>query len=258
MVVVSTNQELPGPWKWSIAFTRFSGRGIEEKHIGSDVIVELVLRRPNRFQIESKSLLLQAKKNWTTDTRILEQAAKLSNWREAAGVINLTASRFEAFGLDAVILAKGRRPSHGSVRLSDFLANEFVGGPLGDETIAFDARRRILQWLDMNDTLVACPFGLKHRIEIEVEPPMPFRPNSNAAEIDPDEIHNHRLKAEPSEILGVPYLPNANEVKKALRQLQKTYHPDYYNDAAEFVKQAIKRRSQEINAAVGELRRKTR
>jgi hypothetical protein len=256
VTVVSFNQEIPGPWKWSMGFTRFSGRGVEEKHIGSDAIVEMLVRRPNRFEIRSKSLLLQAKKNWTKDAMILEQAAKLSNWREAAAVINLTSRRFEAFELDSVIAAKGRRPSRGGLRLSNFLAHEFVGGVVGDDTISFDARRRILQWLDMKDTLVACHFRLKHRLGIEIEPPPGPHPNNNAAQIDPDEIHDHRLKAGPTDVLSVPSLPSASQLTKALRELQKIYHPDYYNDAAVFVREAVHRRSQEINDAVAVLRSK--
>ena len=52
---------------WSISHTRFRGRGrgAAEKHIGADIIVELAVRRPNRYQANAKALLIQAKKNWT-------------------------------------------------------------------------------------------------------------------------------------------------------------------------------------------------
>ena len=256
VVEVSSEQELPGAWKWSMSHTRFgSGRGAEEKYVGADVIIELVLRRANRYRAETKGFLLQAKKNWTTDAKILGQAAKLSNWREAAAVMNLTRKHFEAFQLDDVILGKGRRPSHGAVRLSDFLVNEFVAGELGDDSLIYDARGRYLQWIDMKNTLVKCSFCCKQRYRFTIDPPAPPDPYSTSALIDPNEIQDHRLKATPVEILGVPHAPKPSEIKKALRQLQKVYHPDSYNDAAEFVKQAVNRRSQEINYAVAELRR---
>jgi hypothetical protein len=53
--------------------------------------------------VDVKTLLIQAKKNWTTDSKIIEQAGQLSTWREAAGFTNLTAERFEAFRIDDVI-----------------------------------------------------------------------------------------------------------------------------------------------------------
>jgi hypothetical protein len=255
LVEVAGQQELPGPWKWSISHTRFRGRGrgAAEKHIGADIIVELAVRWPNRYQADAKTLLIQAKKNWTNDPKIIEQAARLSTWREAAAIMNLTTQRFEAFRIDDVIAARGQRPSHIAIRLSDFFANDFVAGELGDETLLYDARRRLLQWLDMKDILVKCSFHCKHRLLITVTPPAPSGPWTNPALIEPEEIHEHRLKATPAQILGVPYSPNPSELKAARRRLQKIYHTDKHADVADFVEQAMKRRSQEINYAFAAL-----
>jgi hypothetical protein len=107
-VVDVTDAEVPGPWKWSISHTRFRGRGRDatERHVGADVIIELTIRRPNRYRADTKALLLQAKKNWTNDSKVIEQAARLSTWREAAALMNLTAEQFEAFRIDDVIAAR--------------------------------------------------------------------------------------------------------------------------------------------------------
>ena len=92
-VHVAGQSDLPGLWKWSIAHTRFRGRGrgAVEKHIGADVIIELELRSRDGYQNTTKALLIQATKDWTIDYKIVEQAARLSTWREAAAVMNLTA-----------------------------------------------------------------------------------------------------------------------------------------------------------------------
>jgi hypothetical protein len=257
VVEVAGQQELPGPWKWSISHTRLRGRGrgAAEKHVGADVIVELAVRRPNRYQVDAKTLLIQAKENWTNDSKIIEQAARLSTWQEAAAFTNLTAKRFEAFRIDDVIAARGQRPSHVAIRLSDFFANDFVSGELGDETLLYDARRRLLQWLDMKDIHVRCSFHCRHRLLITITPPAPLGPWTNPALIEPEEIHEHRLKATSAQILGVPYSPNTFELQAARRRLQKIYHTDKHADAADFVEQAMKRRSQEINYAFAALHR---
>ena len=191
LVQVALGQEIPGLWRWSISHTRFGskGRGAEEKIVGADVIVELDIRSSEQFRRDTKALLLQAKKQWSHDSRIFEQAAKLSTWREAAAVVNLTAAHIEAFGIDDVIAGRGRRPTQGAVAFSTFFANHFVAGSLGDETLAFDPRRRRLQWMDMHDTLVQCSFHCRHRFTVRVSPPGPQGPRHNAAMIQPEEIH---------------------------------------------------------------------
>src|SRR5947209_5931804 len=72
--------ERQGQWKWSITHTRFRGRGpgAPEKKIGADVIIELNLH--DAFRFRRKSLLVQAKKNWTTDAKVFEQATRLVTW----------------------------------------------------------------------------------------------------------------------------------------------------------------------------------
>ena len=250
--VGSNVQERPGTWRWSISHTRFRGRGpgALEKKIGADVIVQMNVSVRNRAHLGSKSLLVQAKKNWTSDARLFEQAARLLTWREAASVINLTAKRFEAFNIDDVIAAKGKRPSSYEL-LSDYLLKEFVSGELGDETLRYDAHRESLQWLDMKGVLVRCSFPCKQRISIDVT--APDGPWTNPATITPEEIYDHRLNATPKQVLGAKNFSDLTEFKKAYRHRQKIYHPDKHSAAAPFVKKALKRESQEINRAFDEL-----
>jgi hypothetical protein len=256
-VVDVTVEQVNGRWRWSISHTRFGGRGrgAAEKQIGSDVIIQMVLRQPDRFQVDKKCLLIQAKKNWKNDPKIMEQAAKLSTWREAVAVMNLTAQKFEAFVIDDVIGGRGQRPSKGAVQFSTFFARQFVGGELGDESLLYDARRELLQWLDMKDTLVQCPFRCNQKIVITITAPVRPGPWDNPALIDVGEVHQHRLKASSSEILGVPVWKGTSAIKTSYRRMQHLYHVDKHTNMADDVKDAMNRRSQEINQAYNDLKR---
>lgn len=245
--------ERQGQWKWSISHTRFRGRGrgALEKHVGADVIIELNVHDATRYL--KKSLLVQAKKNWATDGKLFEQAARLITWREAASVINLTSTQFEAFNLDDVVHGRGKRP-HSFTHLSEFLTSQFVSGELGDDSIEYYPRYEWLQWLDMDDVLVRCRFLCKQRISINVSTPPPWK---NPAMISPEEIPDHRLTATPKQLLGVPIrVSDVNEFKKAYRRRQKIYHEDKHPNVHAFVKDQLKRESQAINIAYEAIKKK--
>jgi len=241
--------ERGGQWRWSISHKRFRGRGrgAMEKHIGADVIIQLIVHDPYRYR--KKSLLVQAKKNWTVDAKVFEQAARLVTWREAASVINLTANRFEGFAIDDVIREKGKRPASFKP-LSDFLISQFIKGELGDDTIEYDPRYEWLQWLDMNDDLVRCVFPCKQRITINVLPPPHWK---TPAMITREEIADHRLAASPKQILGVANVSDVEEFKKAYRRKQKIYHTDKYPHVPKDVKDRLNRESQATNLAYASL-----
>jgi DnaJ-domain-containing protein 1 len=250
-VEVSTSNvyERRGEWKWSISHTRFRGRGrgALEKRVGADVIIELNVH--DAYRHRRKSLLIQAKKNWITDARVFEQAARLITWREAASVVNLTSKRFEGFNIDDVIKGRGKRPGS-FVQLSDFLISQFVAGELGDDSIEYDPRHEWLQWLDMNDVLVRCIFPCKQRISINVSTPPPWK---TPATIKPEEIPEHRLAATPKQLLGVEKISDVDELKRAYRRRQNIYHPDKHLHVPRHVQEQLKRESQVINIAYAEI-----
>ena len=107
----------------------------------------------------------------------------------------------------------------------------------------------------MKNVYVMCSFYCRRRVHITVIPPGPSKPWTHAALIEPEEIHEHRLKATPAQILSVPYRLKPFELKTAYHRLQKIYHPDKHTAVADFVEQAMRRRSQEINQAFAELSR---
>ena len=85
--VIVVNDEIGGRWKWGIDYHKFGGRGprAAEKQLGADGIFELII--DNGSWVQKKSLLFQSKKNWTDDTKLIEQTIKLTTWKEAAFIL---------------------------------------------------------------------------------------------------------------------------------------------------------------------------
>ncbi|RYE24668.1 MAG: hypothetical protein EOP45_05580, partial [Sphingobacteriaceae bacterium] len=126
-----------GTWNWSMTYSKFRGRGpnATENVLGADGIFELTLNVGNI--IEKKSIMFQSKKDWVFDPNILIQSIKLSNWREAAFVLNFTNSQFQAFDLDTVIAAKGNKPAvENSNSLETFLGQDFLDCIVGDVNLS--------------------------------------------------------------------------------------------------------------------------
>ena len=109
-VEVPPPDELPGVWQWAIKYTKFRGRGpgATERSSGADGIFELTLEIGGRT--ERKSLLFQAKVGARGGRDLVEQALKLSTWREAAVVIAYAPTGFTAFTLDEVLASRGGTP----------------------------------------------------------------------------------------------------------------------------------------------------
>ncbi len=79
------NVEASGTWSWSINYYKFRGRGPKstENFLGADGIFELIIDYGNN-QSSKKSLLFQAKNDWSVDKLLYGQCIKLSTWREAS------------------------------------------------------------------------------------------------------------------------------------------------------------------------------
>src|SRR5436190_19048543 len=85
--VAQSVAEIPGEWTWSINYYKFRGRGAgaPENKVGADGIFELTV--DYGAHSETKSLLFQAKVEGKQPGLLLEQALKLSTWREAAFIL---------------------------------------------------------------------------------------------------------------------------------------------------------------------------
>jgi hypothetical protein len=105
--VAVTREEINGPWKWSIDYSKFRGRGrnATESYLGADGILELSLDMG--YRRDTKSLLFQSKIDWDNSPDLVEQAIVMSTWREAAIGINYTSTSFDAYSLDSILASRG-------------------------------------------------------------------------------------------------------------------------------------------------------
>jgi len=244
-------------WTWSVEYTKFRGRGsgATEKFVGADGIFEIHVRHIEGEQ--RKALLFQAKNDWHQDTKLVEQALLLSTWREAAFVLNYTPTTIEAFRLDDVIRSGGDRSQAAttSTTLSQFLGGEFLLCRVGDLYLAYDARNRILTWQTMSGEFVSVPFSLRSRARIAITSPDWKRPNG-PRRITKAEIHDHRMHADPEEILGVGRGASERQLSAARNALALTYHPDKFSFQDQLLQELLKRRMQETNQAFSSVKRK--
>jgi hypothetical protein len=249
--VLVQDAEIRGEWKWSLQYYKFRGRGPRptEFYLGADGIFELQLTIGMRT--ESKSILFQAKMDRKGGRDLLEQAVKLSTWREAAFVTNYSRDGFAAVTLDQVIRERGGAPSfHDARPLAAYLGEEFLNCVTGDDELRYDASARRLMWRAENGEIVATQFNVKHRMRIRVQAP---RAGDNVPgvdrEISPVDLHRYRMAATADEILGLTSPPASSSLKEARRQLVQAYHPDRFGELDRFFRELMTRRTQEVNAA---------
>jgi hypothetical protein len=243
--------------KWSIDFYKFRGRGgkAAEKFLGADGIFELNILNGTMFELPPifrKSLLFQAKNDWTSDKSVYHQSIKMSNWREAAFVINYTENKIESFFLDDAISNQGAKPKKSKgMPLSNFLADHFLPCKIGDTDLEYDAKRKILVWRNMENEWISTKFIAKNRIRFNIK--IPERNNfkfERSDLISNSDIHKHRMKADVQDILAVNILGNEKEIKKAKNDMLGIYHTDRHEKISDFLLDILKKRSQEINEAV--------
>ncbi len=242
--------EIPGEWKWSIKYYKFRGRGkgAAESIIGADGIFELKL--DHGFRTETKSLLFQAKKEWTTDTSLFTQAIKLSTWREAAFVLNYTPKVFEAFQLDDVIRSRGKRsPNTVAEPLSKLVGYDFPDCKVGDTELFYDAVAKKLIWKDYQGTFVATQFRVRHRFGINVVAPRRETRIKADKNLSPTDVHLHRMAATNEEVLSIPAQASEKQVRTAHKKAALAYHPDKLNRYDQLIRDISTRRMQEFNEA---------
>jgi hypothetical protein len=239
-----------GEWSWSIDYYKFRGRGknATEHILGADGLFELRLQSGERTEL--KSLLFQAKKDWSTSPELIDQCIKLSTWREAAFVLNYSPSAFEAFLLDDVLRLRGLKPPDSNTHaLGEFLAKDFLECLIGDTELSYDPKARRLIWRSLSGEIVSTIFKVKHRIRANVKAP-PFPGYGRLGrQISNSEIYDYRMEASDEDILSLGSEYSKKELKTARNNLALAYHTDHYNDADELIQQILTRRMQEVNQA---------
>jgi hypothetical protein len=236
-----------GTWKWSINYSKFRGRGhgATEKILGADGIFELTLQIGNIT--EKKSIMFQTKKDWDYDQNVLAQALKLTNWREAAFVLNFTRGSYEAYDLDTVISSRGRRPQTDShIDLIEFLGGNFLDCVVGDVDLNYDSRNRKLTWFTMQGEYVTTKFSIPEKIRLKITAP---NPGGITKVISNDDVFAYRMDAAPEEILSLGRGYSEKDLKKARDEKAKTFHLDTSRSDDDFLNQLNNMRMQEVNSA---------
>ncbi len=254
-VMTIDQKENKGEWIWSMTYKKVRGRGphATENIIGADGIFELTVQ--NGDYIERKSLLFQAKIDWRNDPNILEQAIKLSNWREAAFMLNFKPDRIEAISLDATVRSRGRMPADiVSKRVDEYIGQDFLNCDVGDQDLYYDLDKRVLRWQTMNGDIVSAPFSIKHHLGIKIA-----SPNVKAFYgriIDRDEIFNNRMNASPEQVLSLPSSPTDRDIRKAQALMARTYHTDTLSFNDPLMERLANNRMQDANHAADLLKQK--
>lgn len=250
-----TQDEVSGPWKWSLDYSKFRGRGASatESYLGADGIFELNVIWSQRT--EKKSLLFQSKTEWSDSPELVRQSMLLSTWREAAIAIDYRPDVFEAFSIDSVLASHGKRSNaNNGITLQKALTDYFLVCKIGNTDLRYDTRARRLYWRDKNGLLVGVQFSVPHRIRLKVK--APTHEHTVDKEIAPNEIHQHRMDVTPEEIL-MPVLSHeekkTNEMKRSLAMI---YHPDRHSAHDQLFKDIANRRMQEVNAAAKEMKKR--
>ena len=250
--------ETTGIWTWSLRYTKFRGRGprATESFVGADGIIELAVDFGGEGFV--KSALFQAKMKSAGGTDLVAQCLKLSTWREAAFVVDYSPDQLTASVIDDVI----RRGGHVAAErdrtdLATFLVSEFVGCKIGDRDLRYDAVTRKLYWRDMTGERVSADFQIKHRAKLTVKAPRRRRtaPFRSSKLISPTEIHLHRMRATPEEILGIDVTASATTAKRAQRTRAQIWHPDTLGDAGNIYSDLLNRRMAEINNAYDQFKK---
>jgi hypothetical protein len=252
-VTPEDREEVSGTWKWTIDYTKFRGRGknATETYLGADGIIEIGVSWGS--QTDSKSLLFQSKTEWNIDHELVKQAVLLSTWREAAIAINYTPDGFNAYSIDSILASKGdKRKAKDEIDLKQALGDYFLKCRIGNTDLKYNPMRRILTWRADQGLTVSSQFTIPHRIRVRIQPPSQKEKASFGKMIPLDEIHNHRMQAEPEDVL-MPLLTDREEpLKSRKKDLSLAYHPDRFSQYEKLLQDIATRRMQEVNAAYDE------
>jgi len=257
--VIVENDEINGPWKWSIDYTKFRGRGKDatENHVGADGIFELSLDQYGRKT--SKSLLFQAKMDWSSDKNLLQQAVQLSTWREASIFINYTETAVEALSIDEVLRSGGvRARAKGIISLGEALADYFIQCKIGDTELAYDPVTRMLRWRSAKEgNFVAVRFSIPHRLRLKIKSPSYKHKFFYKDVVHHTEIHEHRMAATPNEVFAPLLTTTVQKQKKQLQSISSAYHPDKLMSLEQPFLDLLNVRMQEFNAAFAHIERES-
>lgn len=242
-VVEVKNFQPSGKWKWKIIYSKFSDRcrDSEEKHIGADGFIEIDVEGG---EFGRKAALFQCKKRGNSYANILEQAAKLSTWREAAFFVEFAREGSAAVSLDDVVKDSKIGPDTAKTALADYLIDYFLACKIGDGDLKYFAPLKKLAWRDLDNRHVYARFAVKHRLRLKVKSPWRHWVKTPYGDIVPlEHLHEHRLDAA---YQGLD--------ERQLKLLAMIYHPDFHQRADEQTLTILDVRAREIIEKINMLR----
>lgn len=163
-------------WRWRITTRKFGsgGRSSEEKLSGADGIVEIEVRHHSTGQVETKGLLVQAKKGWSgRDNRLLGQVVDMESLAPgSSAAIDYSSRGYHCAEGRSVIAADGnrRRFEDGQVfPFGDFLAERFLSCEVGLRGLYYEAHRKLLHLPAAHGRPEALAYLIPERMRIEIE-----------------------------------------------------------------------------------------
>jgi len=245
--VIVKNSDYNGIWRWSITYNKFrsKGKSSTESILGADGIIELHIEN-NSDDPSVKSLLFQSKLGWKNkDNKLYQQCIKMLPWRGASTIINYTETEIETFDVDEIVKLHGKKPVKFK-SIQELLGKDFLFCKIGDNDLLYNARRKILLWIDKDKNPVGVKFNIKNRLKIKIKEPKrsKFYPFKKFKQLSNDEIYKHRLDSnlEKDKINKIKTLKELSEQK--VNSLH-TFHPDKHSNLLESQKITLNNITQE-------------
>jgi hypothetical protein len=163
-------------WRWRVKAYKFvsGGEGSEEKNTGADGIIELEVHHFATGQVETKALLVQAKKIWTgRNKKLLDQVKDMESLAKGgSAALDYLPTGYIAVSGREVLVAEGdfrRVPRSEVVPLGEFLADRFLACEVGTRGLYYEPRRHLLHIPPSDVSPDAVLFLIRERLRIEVE-----------------------------------------------------------------------------------------
>ena len=163
-------------WRWRVKAYKFGsgGEDSEEKVTGADGIIEIEVRHFMTGKVETKALLVQAKKAWAGKSKkLLTQVSDMERLvKGSSAALDYLPTGYVAVSGREVLAAEGslrRVPDSEVVPLGDFLADRFLPCEIGTRGLYYEPRRHLLHIPPGDGRPDAVLFLIRERLRIEVE-----------------------------------------------------------------------------------------
>ncbi len=163
-------------WRWRMRTRKFTSGGLnsEEKQTGADGIIEVEIWHEATGRVESKGLLVQAKKAWSgRNKKLFEQVGDMERLAPgSSAAFDYQATGYRGVDGRSVLVADGDRKrlaESEDLPLGEFLADRFLVCKVGLRGLHYDARRQLLHLPPASERPEAVSLVIPLRLRIEIE-----------------------------------------------------------------------------------------